>query len=318
MSILRNAIDSIAVGLEDYESTDDRRIVSSTRNIYAGILFLFKHKLCELSPDGTDESLIKQRVLPTIDSTGAVSWIGKGAKTVDVFNIEERFKSLGITVDWTRLKKINRYRNDIEHYYSNMNTESVQQLISDSFLIIRDFISNELNEDPKTLLGENYWKILVDVNEVYAKEKEECDASLAQLNYFRHEILNVIRSCRCGECGSGLIEAISSSGDALHSNFKCRSCERSSPYEDIIGAAINDFYESAIYLSLTDGDDTPIIDCPSCGEGTYIFHENICASCGDTATHACQRCSCNIPPQEITDSSICGYCSHMYEKLMAE
>ena len=108
MSILQNAIDSIAIGLEDYESTDDRRIVSSTRNIFAGILLLFKHKLCELSPQGTDEALIKQRVLPTIDSTGAVNWIGKGAKTVDVFNIEERFKSLNIVVDWTRLKKINK------------------------------------------------------------------------------------------------------------------------------------------------------------------------------------------------------------------
>ena len=50
VSILKNAIDSIAIGLEDYESTDERRIVSSTRNIFAGILLLFKHKLCELSP----------------------------------------------------------------------------------------------------------------------------------------------------------------------------------------------------------------------------------------------------------------------------
>jgi hypothetical protein len=154
MSILQNAIDSIAIGLEDYESTDDRRIISSTRNIFAGILLLFKHKLCELSPEDTDEALIKQKVLPTIDTTGAVNWIGKGPKTVDVFNIEERFKSLNIVVDWVRLKKINKYRNDIEHYYSNMNNESVQQLISDSFLIIRDFISNELDEDPKALLNE--------------------------------------------------------------------------------------------------------------------------------------------------------------------
>ena len=318
MSILQNAIDSIAIGLEDYESTDNRRIVSSTRNIFAGILLLFKHKLCELSPEGTDEALIKQRVLPTIDSTGAVNWIGQGAKTVDVFNIEERFKSLNIVVDWTRLKKINRYRNDIEHYYSNMNNESVQQLISDSFLIIRDFISSELSEDPKELLGERYWKILVDVNEVYAKEKEECDTTLEQLDYFSNEILDAIKSYRCGECGSGLIEATSTSGEALESEFKCRSCEHTSPYDDFIDLVINDFYEGAVYLSHTDGDDTPVIDCPTCGKGTYIFYEGICASCGDSATHECQRCGCNIPPEEITDSNICGYCSYMYDKVMAE
>lgn len=84
ISILQNAIDSIAIGLEDFESTDNRRIVSSTRNIFAGILLLFKYKLCELSPEGTNEALIKQRVFPTIDTTGAVSWIGKGTKTVHV------------------------------------------------------------------------------------------------------------------------------------------------------------------------------------------------------------------------------------------
>ncbi|MBW1777587.1 MAG: hypothetical protein JRJ54_08335, partial [Deltaproteobacteria bacterium] len=134
MSILKNAIDSIAIGLEDYQSTDERRIVSSARNIFAGILLLFKHKLCELSPAGSDEVLIKQKVLPEIDATGAVRWIGKGKKTVDVQNIRDRFESLGISVDWKRLERINKYRNNIEHYYSNLNTQSVQQLISDSFL----------------------------------------------------------------------------------------------------------------------------------------------------------------------------------------
>jgi hypothetical protein len=37
MSILKNAIDSIQVGIEDYENSDDRRSVSSVRNISAGI-----------------------------------------------------------------------------------------------------------------------------------------------------------------------------------------------------------------------------------------------------------------------------------------
>jgi len=32
MSILKKAIDSIAIGLEDYDSSDERRIVSAARN----------------------------------------------------------------------------------------------------------------------------------------------------------------------------------------------------------------------------------------------------------------------------------------------
>ncbi len=207
MSILQNAIDSIAIGLEDYElsENDKRRLISSTRNIFAGILLLFKHKLCELSPPDSDESLIKQKILPVIDSTGAVNWIGKGKKTVDVQNIKDRFDSLGIDVDWNRIDSIKTYRNNIEHYYSTQNLQSVRKLISDSFLIIRDFVSDHLNADPKQLLGENAWTILIKVNEVYEKEKLVCVEALETLEFLNDEILYLFENYSCNECGSDLI-----------------------------------------------------------------------------------------------------------------
>lgn len=318
MSILKNAIHSIAIGLEDFKSIDERRIVSSTRNIFAGILLLFKHRLCELSPEDSDEALIKQRVLPAFDATGAVNWIGKGKKTVDVQNIKERFESLGITVEWKRLERINKYRNDIEHYYSTMNHESVQQLISDSFIIIRNFIVDELEEEPRDLLGEEYWKILVDVNEVYEKEKQECEDSLENLDYFSDEILNALKVYNCIKCGSGLLESTSDTGQAIETSFKCRSCDTEFNYENIVNEAINDYYAADVYLSHKDGGDTPVIDCPSCFKGSYLFHEGVCVACGNSATHVCSRCSASIPPEEISDDSVCGYCAYMWEKVMAE
>lgn len=317
MSILQNALDSIAIGLEDFQSSDERRIISSTRNIFAGILLLFKHKLCELSPLGSDEVLIKQKVLPEIDIAGSVSWVGQGNKTVDVQSIKERFESLKIYIDWKRLERINKYRNDIEHYYSTLNPESVQQLISDSFIIIRDFIVEQLNEDPKSLLGDCYWKILVDVNEVYAKEKHECDLTLEGLNYFSDEILRALQNYHCPECGSGLLET-ENSGDASEAIFKCRSCGKEAHYDVVVNDAVNEFYAGAAHSAYKDGGDTPVIDCPLCGFGTYIFHEKVCVSCGGSATHECVRCGCNIPPEEISDNDICGYCAHIWEKVIAE
>ena len=44
MSIIQNAIDSIQIGVEDFESDDDRRSVSAVRNIAAGILLLYRRK----------------------------------------------------------------------------------------------------------------------------------------------------------------------------------------------------------------------------------------------------------------------------------
>lgn len=78
MSILKNAVSSIIIGLEDYSSLDERRVISCARNIFAGILLLFKHKLVLLSDSDSDEALIKQKVLPV---TGVDKNIkGKGKK----------------------------------------------------------------------------------------------------------------------------------------------------------------------------------------------------------------------------------------------
>ena len=52
---------------------------------------------------GSDEVLIKQKIMPKID-INSITWVGEGKKTVDVQGIKERFTSLGIKVDWSRLK----------------------------------------------------------------------------------------------------------------------------------------------------------------------------------------------------------------------
>lgn len=126
MSILNNTIDSIALGLEDFELEDRKRLISCTRNLFAGILLLFKYKLSILSPNGSDEVLIKQRILPQVDPNGQLSWFGQGKKTVDVQQIKERFESLGIKTHWDRIKKINDFRNDIEHYHSSLSKDGIR------------------------------------------------------------------------------------------------------------------------------------------------------------------------------------------------
>ena len=143
MSIYKNAINSIIIGIEDYKQAiegDHKRYISSTRNIFAGILLLFKHKLSELSPEGSDEILIKQRVKPVFNHLSKdIKWVGDGAKTVDVDGIKNRFKNLKIKVDWKTLDKINSYRNNREHYHANESPDSVKAMLSNCFVVIRDF-----------------------------------------------------------------------------------------------------------------------------------------------------------------------------------
>lgn len=145
MSLLTNAIESIQVGVEDYllMDKDDKRYLSSVRNICAGILLLYKEKLSRLSPKYQKELLIKKNIELSKNEQGDIIFIGKGDKTVDVYEIKERFKSLKIIEDkeyWKKFDELNQLRNNIEHYYTDKSPDAVREVVAKSFLLIRDFI----------------------------------------------------------------------------------------------------------------------------------------------------------------------------------
>ncbi|WP_146042188.1 hypothetical protein [Chromobacterium sinusclupearum] len=133
MSILKNAIESIQTGVEDYERTDARKSASAVRNIFAGLLLLYKEKLCRPSPDYDKELLIKQNIHPTVNENGEIIFKGKGHKTVDVQNIKERFSNLNVNTDWRRFDDIKKVRNDLEHYYTEKQQMPSEKLLPNHF-----------------------------------------------------------------------------------------------------------------------------------------------------------------------------------------
>ena len=101
--LLVNARIAIQLGVEDYQALDARRALSAVRNIAAGVLLVFKEKLRAMSPDGTDEVLLKERVNPVLTVNGTLKFVGVGSKTVDVQSIKERFRALHVKADWKRV-----------------------------------------------------------------------------------------------------------------------------------------------------------------------------------------------------------------------
>jgi len=314
MNILDNAKDSIIMGLEDYSSGESRRMISCTRNLFSGVLLLFKHKLAALSPTDSNEALIKQRILPKLAASGTVEWIGQGKKTVDVQQIRERLEALGISVNWERVEAINKFRNDIEHYYTQLSGDAVRALLSNSFLVIRDFLSQHLATDPKEFLGDDAWNILLSVSEVYEKEKQECVAIIENVAFTSGSLSDALTSYECPNCNSTLISIRNPKKEPEANEFYCRSCETSWDFEIIAEAALEDYFAYDNYLSYKEGGEVATICCPECSRNTYIVHEQCCAVCGESVEHECQRCGSNIPPEEIDGSGYCGWCQHMMSK----
>jgi hypothetical protein len=154
MDLLTNGIESIQVGIEDWKAGTPARLLSSVRNMHAGILLLYKEALRRRSPADSNEALLKAKVVPSLGQDGRVKFVGHGTRTVEVWQIEEHFERLGIGTDWGRFRRINKIRNEIEHYYATILQEAFKAVIVDTFIIVRDFVATELGEDPRDLFGQ--------------------------------------------------------------------------------------------------------------------------------------------------------------------
>ncbi len=314
--LLQNAIDAIAIGLEDYHSSDERRLISSTRNIFAGLSLLFKHKLVELSHSAPDEFTGKQTF-----------W----DRAFDIHNVSKRLRLHGIDLDWQSIERINRYRNDIKHFYTDLNPHSVQQLIAETFLIIRDFIREHLSTDPQALLGDSAWASLNTINENYQKEKAKCNDNIDRLYFYSDTVAAAFKSSNCASCSSDLLSPVTDVSDnavvdicsadvlstgaakpaqANEQKYACHSCETQFSYAEIVKTAIPGYYRNVQPAA----DEEVLITCVVCRESLYLCAEGTCAGCGFRAEYDCNRCGGPIPLEEMDYRSLCGWCVDMLAK----
>jgi len=312
-SILKNAVQSIQIGVEDFQSPDPRRALSATRNIMAGVLLLFKEKLRVMSPKDSDEALIKQNLIPKYGPNGAVVFKGEGKKTVDVQQIKDRFKSLDIVVDWSTFDKISKIRNNIEHYLVTESANAIKELVADSFLIIRDFVTKELGQQPVDLLGVTTWNALLETSAVLETQRAECKAAIDEIEWDSELMEGVASELTCLSCESSLLKPVDPDVPQNALEFKCTVCGDQFELADLLGKALGDYFAYDIYIAATDGGDSPVGTCWECGRDTYVLEEKLCIACDATPEHdECAVCGAGIGPDEQEFNGLCGYhCSQL-------
>ncbi|MDH2076886.1 hypothetical protein [Pseudomonas atacamensis] len=320
MSILNNAVESIQIGMEDFHDDDHRRVLSAIRNLYAGILLLFKYKLQQLSPDGSDEVLLKVKILPLASlDTGEIEWTGKGKKTVDFQDITERLRSLGVTeIEWGRLEQLQRIRNDIEHYYSPLPAERMKEAVASALHLIMQFCEPHLQRTPIEILGEQCWGQMLDVASVYDAELKACREKLEAIDWPFDEVLESVPYMRCPECDSALLRLYDSSVQDKEKVFTCSTCNKDSTYASVIGVAVSESQSGANHWSIRKGGDLVTESCPECEADAYLCAYDQCAACFYVPDNiACKWCEERLDTSEQWEG-VCSYCQHKYEKLMAE
>jgi hypothetical protein len=308
-TILSNAVASIQIGVEDYQSQDPRRALSAMRNISAGVLLLFKETLRRKSPADSNESLVKLKIRPSTGPEGSVVFRGDGKKTVGVAEIKDRFKSLGISVDWKRVEAVIDTRNDIEHYRTEIPSKRMMELVSTSFIVIRDFIASELEDDPAKLLGNPTWATLLEVADVYEREKGICAEAIAAIPWDSTGREKVGEFLRCEHCDSDLLKPIDlNNADPEMASFNCSACGLDSKFDEIVEKAAAECWFADSYIAMTDGGDQPLDDCNECGRCTFLLEEGECLACSSPLHYfECAVCHRSLSSGEQDFGGVCGY-----------
>lgn len=294
-TLLTNAVHSIEVGVEDFRSIDPRRLASAVRNIQAGVLLLCKEKLRQLSPPTSDEVLIKQRIVPEIDAAGQLVFKGQGDKTVDEYQIIERFGQLGVHLDWAPLRKLTRHRNVLEHYRFAGSREELREVVAQSASMIRR-IFEVLGLDPVEQLELDCWEFMLENEAVFEQELAACRASSETIAW-RSPTMSLAASeeLSCEACHSELVTLENpAETDQERAWLNCRACTARRPARAFIWNALLRHFGRDLYEAVTQGGIPPLFKCSDCGEMAVVVDEGACASCGRGGHEL--RCEvCEIP-----------------------
>lgn len=311
-SLLKNAIDSIQLGIEDYQSNDPRRALSAVRNFYSGVLLLGKQCLLAQVPDADPMEVLASRYEPVIGDDGELEIVPKSSATVDVSELKARFKQFGLQWPKGRFAELQEARKQIEHFYIETPQNVLLAIIAGCFSTVQAFFEI-LGLDPAEQLGEA-WTAMLAADEFFKAVKADCDKSLEQIDwpgtFDAHEKL------ACTNCGSSLLAQ--AEGDNTHSDSiagHCKSCGQEFSSFEFAQLVIDAQYGSEDYISVKDEGEGIIFDCNECGEHAYVIGEG-CWFCGNVVEGECARCGddLGILNLSINNSSFCDYCYHMMSK----
>lgn len=317
MSLIKNAIDSIEVGIEDYQTNEPRRSASAVRNFYAGVLLLLKEKLRRESPPGSNDALMFEQIEFKRGPHGVV-FVARGRNTVDWRDITDRFRSLGLPIDFALLDQLRHIRNDIEHYDSAKHSHAqVQAAMAKTFVLVARILEDHLDAKPHDVFASGVWQTMLAEVATFKEIEDRCAASKAGLTKIPAGAERALERVECPACSSTLLEA-SSPTNYFEATFQCRVCGEEADLREVLPPALEAVFSYSTYEAMKEGGEPDIGTCPNCDAEAFHREDDICLVCGEGRSYEhCARCACSLGLDE-QETGLCGYCQHAHEKMMAD
>lgn len=314
-NLFENAVQSLQLGIEDSQSNDPKRALSAVRHFYSGTLLLAKEILTREAPLADPDDLLASRYKPVPDGKGGVRLKSASHRTIDFSEIGERFKDFGLTIDQRALMDLNRIRNEVEHKFSHATPDAVREAIAKAYPVVVGLF-RQADEDPRTILGDDAWRVMLDARTFYEKELAICRATFDAVDWKSAAMAAATR--HCPSCGSTLVAQLQLANTEHQSaDAECRQCGEKISADKLIEAALEDYFEAENYTAAKDGAEGPLQTCPECTTNSYVMweEENGCAWC-ELVLEDCWRCGTSLVPSNVSPDSTntCAYCDHIMSK----
>lgn len=317
--IFDNAVTSIILGIEDFETGTEQRMLSAARNYYAGLLLLAKECLVRAAPKADAMEVIGARFKPKLDGEGGVAHEVVGYTTIDLAQLRERFRDFGLKWPSADIGKLQRFRNDLEHYHLKDPVDALGEAIASSFSMVVDFCAI-LGEDAQEHLAD-VWDTILEQRDAFEKVQKQCLASLEPIEW-PASVCNLDRMA-CPNCSSSLVgqsDADNCEKDSVVG--KCYQCGDEISYVKMMEMVVSASYKADAYIMAKEGLAPAFTDCPECSASAYVEtgEDSVCFACGESVAGDCMRCGTRIDVNEYSwdNPELCSYCAHMSEKYMRE
>lgn len=317
--IFENAVTSIILGIQDFENGTEERMLSAARNYYAGLLLLAKECLISAAPEADAMDIIGAKFKPIPDGKGGVEHVVMGYATVDLAQLQQRFKDFGLPWPDVNIKQLQQFRNNLEHYHLKEPASALGEAIAASFPMVVDFFKL-LDEDPQEYFSD-VWGTIIAERATFEKVRAACLASWEDIKW--PAPVKDLDKILCPECKSSLVgQADAANTDHETIVGKCYQCGEEIAREKLMALVVEASYEIDAYLMAKEGLNSAITFCPECGVGAYVEtgDVSVCFFCGESVAGECSRCSAAIDVHEYNPDSpdLCSYCAHVFEKMMRE
>jgi hypothetical protein len=180
-------------------------------------------------------------------------------------------------------------------------------------MVIRELIMDVLKKKPTDIIGVDYWDKLYNIREVFDHELMACRESIKKIKWLEgaKEVPNNIQ---CPHCESTLIgQIMPPNQDQAKAKFRCTACAEVSSPELLITHVLEQIYPH----DPTDEWDSPVGDCPECGERSFANELGRCAICDFSVPDdaACAVCGDRLSAEEYSENGcLCSYHAYVAER----